>query len=147
MKTYKGYFKPKNPAKYRGNPTNIIYRSRWELYFMSYLDKHNEVLQWNSEEVIIPYRSPIDGKYHRYFPDFWVKTKDSSGKINISLIEIKPLKETIEPVPKKKLTKSYLYEVKTWGINTAKWKAAEKFCEDKGWNFMIMTERELGIKF
>jgi len=147
MKTYKGQFRPQNPNKYRGDSTNIIYRSRWELYFMSYLDKHPDILQWNSEEIIVPYRSPIDGKVHRYFPDFWVKSIDREGKKSVSLIEIKPYNQTKEPVPKKKLTKSYLYEVKTWGVNTAKWKAAESFCKDRGWKFMIMTENELGLKF
>ena len=147
MKTYKGQFRPQNPNKYRGDSTNIIYRSRWELYFMSYLDKHPDILEWNSEEIIVPYRSPIDGKVHRYFPDFWVKSVDREGKKSMSLIEIKPYSQTKEPVPKKKLTKSYLYEVKTWGINTAKWKAAESFCKDRGWKFMIMTENELGLKF
>jgi len=114
---------------------------------MSYLDKHPDILQWNSEEIIVPYRSPIDGKVHRYFPDFWVKSIDREGKKSVSLIEIKPYNQTKEPVPKKKLTKSYLYEVKTWGVNTAKWKAAESFCKDRGWKFMIMTENELGLKF
>ena len=69
-KTYKGVFKPKNPSKYRGDPTNIIYRSRWELLFMRYLDNNSGIKEWASEELIIPYRSPIDGRVHRYFPDF-----------------------------------------------------------------------------
>jgi hypothetical protein len=147
MKTYKGLFRPQNPNKYRGDYSNIIYRSRWELYFMSYLDKHPDILEWNSEEIVVPYRSPIDGRVHRYYPDFWVKSKDREGKKSVSVIEIKPYNQTKEPVPKKKLTKSYLYEVKTWGVNTAKWKAAESFCKDRGWTFMIMTENELGLKF
>ena len=65
MATYKGFFKPKNPQKYRGDPTNIIYRSGWELKLMLYLDEHKDVVNWGSEELIIPYRSPIDGKVHR----------------------------------------------------------------------------------
>jgi hypothetical protein len=147
MATYKGYFKPKNPSKYRGDPTNIIYRSRWELLFMDYLDTHSSVVQWSSEEVIIPYRSPLDGKLHRYFPDFWVKKINRQGKQDVALVEIKPFKETREPKAQTKLSKKYLYEVKTWGINSSKWKAAEIYCQERGWKFMIITEKELGIKF
>jgi predicted patatin/cPLA2 family phospholipase len=147
MATYKGYFKPKNQNKYRGDPTNIIYRSRWELIFMQYLDSHSAVQQWSSEELAIPYRSPIDGKVHRYYPDFWVKKTNREGKTDIVLVEIKPLKETKQPTAQKKITKRYLYEVKTWGINSSKWKAAENYCMERGWKFLIITERELGLKF
>lgn len=146
VKTYKGYFKPINPKKYRGDPTNIIYRSSWELRLMVYLDKHPDVLQWGSEELVIPYRSPLDGRVHRYFTDFWVKMKNQSGKIETVVIEVKPYKQTQEPTPQKKMTKSYLYEVKTWAINKSKWDAAKKYCDNRGWKFMIMTEHELGIK-
>lgn len=146
-RTYKGVFKPRNPQKYRGDHTNIIYRSRWELVFMKYLDDHPGVKEWASEELIIPYRSPIDGKMHRYFPDFWLKKINREGKTDTVVVEIKPKHETVEPTSQKKLTKKYLYEVKTWGINKSKWIAAEKYCEKQGWQFMILTEKELGIKF
>ena len=89
---YKGKFRPQNREKYKGNSSNIVYRSGWELNFMKYLDRQPEVLQWNSEEIIIPYKSPIDGKWHRYYPDFWVRT--SKGE---SLIEIKPKKQPNPP--------------------------------------------------
>jgi hypothetical protein len=145
--TYKGYFKPKNTDKYRGDPTNIVYRSRWELLFMSHLDNHKDVLSWSSEEFCIPYRSPIDGKVHRYFPDFWVKKRNKDGKIEIVVVEIKPYKQTIPPTPSKRITKSYLYEVQTWGVNSSKWKEAEKYCSERGWKFMKITEKELGLKF
>ena len=72
-KFYQGRFKPDNPQKYKGDSSNIIYRSGWELRLMRYLDKHPHVTRWNSEEIIVPYRSPIDGKMHRYFPDFYVE--------------------------------------------------------------------------
>jgi hypothetical protein len=114
---------------------------------MTYLDGHPDVLQWASEELIIPYMSPIDGKRHRYFPDFWVKKKNREGKDDIVVIEIKPFRQTKPPEKQKKLTKSYLYEVKTWGVNQAKWEAAKTYCDRKGWQFMIMTEKELGLKF
>lgn len=147
MNTYKGVFKPRNPKKYRGDHTNIIYRSRWELKLMMYLDEHKDVKEWASEELVIPYRSPIDGKVHRYFPDFWVRKINREGIEDITVIEVKPKYQTVEPKAQKKLTKKYLYEVQTWGVNKAKWSAAEKVCRERGWKFMIMTEKELGIKF
>ena len=144
---YQGYFKPINPQKYKGNPSNIIYRSGWELKLMSYLDKHPDVIQWSSEEIVIPYRSPIDGKVHRYFPDFYVKKKNIDGVIETSLIEVKPAHQTKPPVKKTKVTKQYINEVTTWGINEAKWKAAVEYCKDRKWTFHIFTEKELNIKF
>jgi hypothetical protein len=143
---YKGKFKPQNPKKYMGDPSNIIYRSRWELLLMRYLDKHPHVLEWGSEELIIPYRSPIDGRYHRYFPDFLVKRINKKGIKETVLIEVKPEYQTVPPKRQDRVTQRYLNEVKTWGINEAKWKAAEEYCKDRGWIFTIMTERHLGIK-
>ena len=145
MKTYKGYFKPENCQKYKGDPSNIIYRSRWELVFMRYCNKHPDILKWSSEEIIIPYKSPIDGRYHRYYPDFYIKKKNRQGKIEEVVVEIKPNAQTKEPKPQKKLTKRYLSEVQTWGINKSKWIAANKYCKEKGWEFTIMTEKELGL--
>ena len=144
--SYKGFFKPKNPTKYKGDPTRIIYRSSWEYRLMIYLDDHPHVLQWSSEEFSIPYRSPIDGKVHRYFPDFWVKKKLNEAKTEILVIEVKPRAQTIQPVVQKKINRRYLTEVKTWGINSAKWTAAEEFCKDKNWKFVIFDEYSLGIK-
>lgn len=141
-----GKFKPKNPVKYKGDPTTIVYRSSWELHFMSYLDTHQDVLLWSSEELIIPYRSPIDNKIHRYFPDFQVKKQGRDGVIETVVVEIKPAKETKPPAVQNKPTKRYLREVYTWGINSAKWAAAQEFCRDRKWKFVIMTEKDLGIK-
>jgi hypothetical protein len=147
---YQGRFKPKNPSKYMGDPTNIIYRSSWELRLMSYLDDHTNVLRWSSEEVVIPYRSPIDGKRHRYFPDFYVEQINTNNKVDKILIEVKPKYQTVPPVVQttktKRPTKRYINEVKTWGINKAKWDAAEEYCKDRGWKFEIMHEDHLGIK-
>lgn len=142
--SYKGIFRPTNPSKYKGDPNNVIYRSSWELKLMIYLDRHPEVVQWSSEEIVIPYRSPIDGRLHRYFPDFYVK-KEVNGKIETLLIEVKPKIQTRPPAVQKKRTKKYINEVMTWGINEAKWKAAKNFCEDRNWKFMLMTEKELGL--
>jgi hypothetical protein len=145
--SYKGFFKPKNPIKYKGDPTNIVYRSLWEFKLMTYLDVHPEVVEWSSEEFCVPYKSPVDGRIHRYFPDFKVKKKTATGFETV-VIEVKPKAQVLPPVPNtaKKPTKRYIREVMTYGINDAKWKAARKFCEDRKWKFMIMTEIELGIK-
>ena len=144
---HKGKFKPSNPQKYLGDPTNIVYRSSWELKFMGWLDSHSGVMQWGSEELIIPYRSPIDGRVHRYFPDFIIKKKTQDGKIDTVVVEIKPFAQTKPPTVKTKATKRYITEVQTWGINNSKWEAAVNYCKDRGWKFEIITEHELNIKF
>lgn len=138
----KGRFKPKNPQKYKGDPTNIVYRSGWELKLMGYLDNHEEVVQWMSEEFCIPYRSPVDNRIHRYFPDFWVKKGDGS----VVVIEVKPASQAEPPKKPGRLTRRYVSEVFEYGKNQAKWNAAREYCEDRGWEFMVMTEKELGIK-
>ena len=140
---YKGKFRPQNYKKYKGDHTKIIYRSGWELSFMKYLDRQPEVLRWSSEEIIIPYRSPIDKKVHRYFPDFWIQIRNSQGIKEGILIEIKPKAQTITPRKKTRVTKRYLKEVYTYGVNEAKWKAAEEFCKNRGWKFQILTEDHL----
>ena len=146
MKYYKGKFKPRNPKKYIGDPTNIIYRSLWELKVMRYLDDNTNILEWKSEEIAIPYKSPVDGKWHRYFPDFIVKAVTPSGATQTMMLEVKPKKQTREPERKKRITKQYITEVATWGVNQAKWKAAEEYCADRSWIFKLITEDQLGIK-
>jgi len=151
-KYYQGKYKPKNPKKYIGDPTNIIYRSSWELKLMRFLDEHPDVVEWGSEVLVIPYRSPIDGKMHRYFTDFIVKQINKDRKKETIVIEVKPKSQTVAPDVSKKLTakgsisRRFLNEVKTWGVNQAKWKAATDYCDDRGWKFQIMTEDQLGIK-
>ena len=144
--TNKGYFKPKNPQKYKGNPTEIVYRSSWECRVMSFLDNNPSVVQWSSEEIVIPYLSPIDRKVHRYFPDFYIKVKDKNGKIKEMIWEIKPKKQSSQPKKQSRITQRYINEVVTWGINEAKWKAAEEYCLDRGWQFKVLTEEDIGIK-
>ena len=144
--SYKGRYRPSNPKKYKGDSSNIIYRSLWERKFMVYCDNQTKILEWGSEEIVLPYRSPIDNKVHRYFPDFYIKVKESNGKIKRYIIEIKPKKQTVEPKMKKKKTKGYFYEVYEYAKNQAKWKAAEEFCKDRMWEFKVLTEDELGIK-
>ena len=144
--SYKGRYRPSNPKKYKGDSSNIIYRSLWERKFMVYCDNQTKILEWGSEEIVLPYRSPIDNKVHRYFPDFYIKVKESNGKIKRYIIEIKPKKQTVEPKMKKKKTKGYIYEVYEYAKNQAKWKAAEEFCKDRMWEFKVLTEDVLGIK-
>lgn len=112
---------------------------------MVYCDKNENILEWGSEEIALPYRSPLDGRIHRYFPDFYIKVKESNGHIKKYLVEIKPKKQTVEPKVQKRKTKSYIYEVTEWVRNQAKWKAAQSFCEDRQWEFKVITEDELGI--
>jgi hypothetical protein len=144
--SYKGKYQPSFPKKYKGDPTNIVYRSLWERKFMLYCDTNENILEWGSEEICLPYRSPIDNKIHRYFPDFYIKVKESNGEIKKYLIEIKPKKQTIEPIPQKRKTKGYIYEVYEYAKNQAKWKAAEEFCKDRQWVFKVLTEQDLNIK-
>lgn len=148
MALRQGFFKPSNPNKYKGDSTNIQYRSGWELKLMSRLDKDPNVIWWQSEETIIPYRSPIDNRIHRYFVDFTVKTKDINGGTKTRLIEVKPASQCRPPpLMEGRKTKRYINEVMRWGVNSAKWKAAREYCKDRGYEFIIMTEKELGIKF
>lgn len=140
---YKGRFIPKNTNKYYGDPTKIIYRSLWERRVMVYLDENSSVIKWASEEFFIPYISPIDNKVHRYFPDFYVKSIDKNGKINEMVWEIKPKKESVMPQKKSRITKKYISEVVTWGVNEAKWKAAEEYCLDRKWKFKVLTEDDI----
>lgn len=144
--TYSGYFRPKNPKKYVGDHTNIVYRSSWECKVMTWLDTNPSIISWASEELIIPYISPVDNRYHRYFPDFLVKVQGKDGVTRTMIIEIKPKRQTKEPVKKKRVTKQYINEVTTWGVNQAKWKAAEEYALDRGWQFKVLTEDDLGIR-
>lgn len=134
----KGKYIPKNPQKYIGDVTNIIYRSQMELSFMLHLDRNDAILSWGSEEIIVWYFDPISGRNRRYFPDFIFRTKDRTV-----MVEIKPFSETQEPKIRKKKSRKYLTEVATWGTNSAKWTQAREFCKDRGWEFIVLTEREL----
>lgn len=137
---YSGRYKVKNPLKYKGDSTAVIYRSLWEKYCMMYFDKSDEIKSWSSEEVIIPYLYEVDRKYHRYFMDFKVTWKN--GKT--TLIEVKPHKETMPPTGNKR-TKRYISEGYTFVKNQNKWQAANEYAKDRGWNFEIWTEVELRL--
>lgn len=142
---HKGFFRPLHPEKYKGNPTHIVYRSGWELRLMSHFDMHPHVIEWQSEELAIPYRSVIDGRRHLYFPDFKVKYKDKDGRVRILVIEVKPRKERIPPQIPAKKTKKYINEVVKYGKNVSKWRAAEAYCKERLWEFKILDEYELGL--
>lgn len=138
-----GKFTPKFPQKYIGDPTNIVFRSGWERRVMQSLDENTLIVRWASEEVVIPYISPIDNRPHRYFVDFYVEAKQPDGSIRKILIEVKPAAQTKPPKTPKRKTKRYITEVMTWGVNEAKWKAAQEYCLDRGWEFQIITEADL----
>ena len=113
---------------------------------MKLCDNNSNILEWSSEEVIIPYKSPIDNRYHRYFVDFWIRQKNKDGKIVEKLIEIKPKKQCIEPKVQKRKTKAYVREVCEYAKNQAKWEAATEYCKDRRLEFKVLTESELGIR-
>jgi len=145
MKTYKGKYRPKNTKKYRGDPMKIVYRSLWERQAFRWLDGNPDILEWNSEEIVVPYRCKTDGKVHRYFTDLWIRFQDDQQY----LIEIKPKKQTEPPKQPKRQSKRYITEVMAYAKNTSKWDAANEYCEKRGWIFQIWTEetlKKLGIK-
>ena len=145
---YKGKYIPINPKKYVGNSSQVIYRSLWERKLMVYCDRNDNIIEWGSEEVIVPYRSPGDGKMHRYFPDFYMKVKQTNGTHKKFIIEVKPKAQCKEPnkTPKRK-TRKWYKEVQTWGINQAKWKSATDYCENRGMEFKILTEDHLNPQY
>jgi hypothetical protein len=144
MATYKGIYKVKDPSKYSGDHTNVIYRSLWERNVFRWCDQNPDVLKWVSEEIVVPYYYPLDKKYHRYFVDLKFITKQGTF-----LVEIKPKAQTKPPKKPSRQTPRYLTEAATYVKNQCKWKAATDYAKDRGWSFVIWTEdeiRALGIK-
>ena len=139
-KSYRGLYRPTNPKKYVGNTKQIVYRSLLERRFMRYCDLNDDILYWASEELPVRYYNPLDKKYHRYFPDFVVKTVNNEKY----MIEIKPSRQVTKPKPPKKKTKSYMRESFEYIKNQAKWQAAKSYCDDKGMKFKLITEKDLG---
>ena len=142
-KYHQGKYTPRNPEKYVGDVSNIVYRSGWEKKFLLWCDMNPNVLQYSSEEVVIPYISPIDGKAHRYFVDAAITVKTRNGEIKKYLIEIKPKAQTLQPKKPSKITKRYLQEIETYAINLAKWEAATIFAEKNNFKFQILTEEHI----
>ena len=139
-KSYRGLYRPTNPKKYVGNTKQIVYRSLLERRFMRYCDLNQDILYWASEELPVRYYNPLDKKYHRYFPDFVVKTVNNDKY----MIEIKPSRQVTKPKPPKKKTKSYMRESFEYIKNQAKWQAAKSYCDDNGMQFKLITEKDLG---
>jgi hypothetical protein len=129
---------PRNPDKYEGSVDLIVVRSSWEVMFLNWCDSNPGILRYSSEEIVIPYYSPVDNKHHRYFPDAKIITKDKTF-----IVEIKPM---IQTEPPKKRSKNYLLEASTFMVNKAKWKAADEYCRARNWSFKIITEYDLGLK-
>lgn len=143
--TYKGRYRVINSSKYKGDINTVMARSSWELRFMKWCDSNSSVLEWGSETMIIPYKSPVDNRIHRYFVDFYIKVKDKNNAVTKYLIEIKPEKFTKPPAVPKRQTKRFIDEVFQYGTNQAKWKAADEYCIDNGMKFLVLTEKDLGI--
>lgn len=139
---HQGTFKPTHPEKYVGDVSNIVYRSSWELKFLRWCDTNPSVLKYASEELVIPYFSPVDNKTRRYFVDFVIMVKTRSGEVKKYAVEIKPSAQC-EPPKQRKKTKRYLTELATYTTNQAKWKAADEFCRSKGLEFLVLTEKHL----
>ena len=112
---------------------------------MHWFDTNPNVLTWASEELVIPYTSPVDNKKHRYFPDFVAKMKLRDGSVKTFVIEVKPESQTKQPTQQRK-TKKYIQESITYAINQEKWRSADIFCQQQGWEFKVVTEKDLGIK-
>jgi hypothetical protein len=143
-KYHQGKYNVKIPEKYSGDPTNVVYRSSWELKFMNWCDLNSSVFEWSSEETIIPYRSPVDNKPHRYFVDFKIKVKSNQG-IKTYLVEIKPSNQRLPPTVKERKSKKYLVECSTFLVNQSKWEAADRWAKDRGWEFIVLDEFDLGL--
>lgn len=134
---FRARFIPKNPQKYVGDVDAIFARSTWEVSVMKYFDSHQDVLHWGSEEIVIPYLSPLDNKVHRYFPDFFVEYLDKDGNLLKEIVEVKPLHESEERFAKNDRSKDAL------AVNEAKWKSASIFCEQRGMKFRVLTEKSI----
>jgi hypothetical protein len=137
----KSIYQPHNPGKYKGSKFPVV-RSEWERRFARFLDFNASVLEWTSEEPAIPYMNPNTGTQWNYYPDFLIKIKTQTG-IEVQLIEIKPKKQTFQPITEGKRQKTIIHEALTWRMNTAKWAAARSYCESRGWKFKILTEDNL----
>lgn len=135
-----GRYTPRNKHKYVGDINRIIYRSSYELQMCSFLDNNQRVLRWSSEEIIIPYVKPTDGRVHRYFPDFWVEYVNKDGEILQEILEVKPKTQTRAP---RAGSKYLLYEQRTLAVNIAKWAAADAFCKKNNMKFRIITEKSV----
>jgi hypothetical protein len=142
---HQGLYRVKNKHKYVGDLSRVVYRSSYELKFFKWLDFNENVITFSSEEMSIPYKSPKDGRWHRYYPDVKAELMTKNG-IKTFLFEVKPDKFTRPPKTPKRKTKHHLYECIQYSINEAKWKYALDYCKKMGYEFKLITEKELAIK-
>ena len=129
MKTYKGRYKPKNPSKYVGDVNNVVYRSMWERHVMKWCDERSDIVQWMSEELVIPYICETDNKPHRYFMDFVIQYK--SGRV--VLVEVKPFKETKRPERKQGKSQRIAGTILRSGLrkNSPLWVSCRSHCDPR----------------
>tara|TARA_B100000927_G_C16382215_1_gene435862 strand:- start:186 stop:626 length:441 start_codon:yes stop_codon:yes gene_type:complete len=142
---YKGKYKIKNPDKYLGNPSKVVFRSLWERNAFRWCENNPKVKLWNSEEVVVPYKSTVDKRLHRYFVDLLIQMDNKETY----LVEIKPKAQTMPPKKRSRKTKKYINEQLTFVKNQDKWEAADQYAKHKGWKFQVWTEetlKNLGIK-
>ena len=143
--SYRGRYTIKRPEKYAGDASKVVYRSLWERQAFKWCENNPKVKLWNSEEIVVPYKSTVDKKLHRYFVDLLIQLDNKETY----LIEIKPKNQTVPPKKRSRKTKKYINEVVTYAKNQDKWEAATQFAEHKGWKFQVWTEetlKNLGIK-
>lgn len=145
-KYYQGRYKVKNPEKYKGDPSNVVFRSSWEKKLMIWCDTKPNVIFWNSEELIVPYYSAIDQKPHRYFVDFKIWIEYPNGEVKVFAVEVKPESQIKKPDQPQRMTRAAQEKILTWIRNQEKWKAAKEFCESRGMSFVVLNEHDLGIK-
>lgn len=131
-----GFYELKNPHKYLGVNRKLKYRSMWERNIMKWCDMEHNIIRWSYEQIIIPYKSPIDKRNHKYYPDFYIERSNEKG-IEKFLLEVKPQNQVINPAKKAKAT---IYEMKTYAVNEAKWIAALRYCKKRNLTFKIITE-------
>lgn len=138
-----GYFTPASPEKYVGNVNQIVYRSSWELRMCQFLDTNPHILRWSSEEIKIPYIKPTDGRTHHYYPDFWIEYCNRSNEVVREVVEIKPMNQVKKPTTRGKKKSTIMHEQVTHAVNSAKWAAALKWCDERGLKFRVITEKGL----
>ena len=131
-----GFYEVKNSQKYVGNG-KPKYRSGWEMTFMMFLDSNDNVINWASEPVRIPYRNPLTGKMTMYVPDFIVTYRGPKETIKAELIEIKPKKQSLVESKMKDRDKAIV------AINYAKWHAATLWAKQNGLTFRVITEDQI----
>jgi hypothetical protein len=140
-------FSPINKSKYVGDVTKIVIRSQLEMRFAMWCDRTPAIKQWASEELVVPYKSPIDNKIHRYFVDFWMVTQNERGEHEKWWVEIKPKVETMPPAMPKKMTEKGRRNLQeatmTYYVNQAKWQSATSYAQKHAARFIVITDEDL----